>query len=131
MSTLKQKIVGHYSLGPESVQLVIREGVGGEFYANPGDGQCARIKVGVDEKSWTDVVCTLLHEAMEMAMTRIQCRYAPAPDYGQDHAGYLFAMNHPQFSEASARTGVFIAKALPDLSRAYTKWTRDSRRKRK
>jgi hypothetical protein len=129
MSTLKQVVVGHYNLGPESVQLVIREGTGGEFYANPGKGECARIKLGVDGGQWADVVCTLLHETMEMAMTRICCRFAPAPDYGQDHAGYLFVMNHPQFSEASARVGVFITSALPDLSRAYSKWRKTNKRK--
>jgi hypothetical protein len=119
---MKQRIVGHYELGHQSVQLVLREGDGGEFYTVPERGKVPRIKVGADYTNWFRVVEVLHHEAMELALVMVGCRFQPAPDNGCDHTGYVFHMTHAQFSEASARTGQFMAAALPDLSRAWTKW---------
>lgn len=48
---MKQKIVGTYYAGHQQIQLVIREGDGGEFFLNPERGSLPRIKLGVD-KSW-------------------------------------------------------------------------------
>ena len=46
---MKQKVVGRYRLGDERVQLVLREGNGGDFYSQPGDIPYPRIKIGVEE----------------------------------------------------------------------------------
>lgn len=118
---MNQRIIGSYELGHQSVQLVIRDGSGGEFYTVPEIGSTPRIKVGGDV-TWFRAVETLHHEAMELAMTMVGVRYAPAPDNGCDAGNYLFCMSHAQFSEASARTGQYMAACLPDLSRAWTKW---------
>lgn len=133
---MKQKIVGSYYMGMTQVQIVLREGTGGEFYLNPERGHIPRIKIGADQPNWGDVIAILLHEATEMLMTCSHCRYAPAPDYANDHAGYLFVMNHCMFSDVTARVGELLALSLPDLSRAWTKWkkpkrTRTSHPKRK
>ena len=45
---MKQKIVGSYYAGNECVQLVLMEGIGGEFYCIPERGATARIKIGAD-----------------------------------------------------------------------------------
>lgn len=58
---MKQKIVGTYPLGWSRVQIVAREGIGGEFWLSPGDIDCPRIKIGLDEDRWEDVLETLLH----------------------------------------------------------------------
>lgn len=120
---MKQTIVGVYSMGLSQVQIVLREGNGGEFYFNPEAGAVPRIKVGA-ELQWAEVVGNLLHEALEMQMTALSCRFNPAPDYARDHSSYLFVMTHPQFSESCARTAEFITAALPDLARAWKKWKR-------
>lgn len=117
----RQKIVGNYELGHQSVQLVLRDGNGGEFYTVPEVGSTPRIKVGADGK-WFRVVEILHHEAMELAMTMVGVRFCPAPDNGMDNGGYLFVMNHTQFAEASARTAQFMAACLPDLARAYRRF---------
>lgn len=119
---MKQTIVGSYYLGPESVQLVLREGTGGEFWSAPEKGACARIKVGADCSQWSRVVEVLLHEAMELAMMRIGARFEPAPDYAAGHDSYLFMMDHPKFTEAAARAGGMMADSLPDLAKAWNKW---------
>lgn len=120
---MKQVIVGVFSCGAEDVQLVLREGSGGEFYCTPEKGAVARIKVGADS-SWSDVISALLHEVFELQMTRLMCRYDPTTDYGRDHSSYLFVMTHPQFSNVCGRAAEFLTAVLPSVSKAYKKWHR-------
>lgn len=124
---MKQVIVGTYEYGMGQAQLVLREGTGGEFYIVPEKGSVARIKLGADQAQWTEVLSTLLHEILEMQVALIGCRYSPAPDFGRDHASYLFLMTHPQFSEACGRAAWFLSAAVPDLSKAWAKWNRKAR----
>ncbi len=120
---MKQKIIGHYDLGGAECQLVLREGEGAEFYGRPEVGKCQRIKVGFgDGKDWSRVCAILTHETMELAMFRMGLRYGHTPDYSNDNGAYLFVMDHTQFSEVAARTGMFLAACLPDLSREWVKW---------
>lgn len=120
---MRQKIVGNYPLGPLNVQLVLREGTGGEFWTNPDEAGVPLIKVGADhEGGWTRVVEITLHEALELVMTLRGHRLIREPDYAHDSAGFLFVMDHSQFSEVTAQTGMFLGAALPDLNRAYKKW---------
>jgi len=116
---MKQKIVGHYSLGNESVELVIREGTGGEFYCCPELGKTARLKIGVEQESWEDVLKVLLHEALEYLLTRNCCRYEATGDLSDDHSAYKFWFDHVQLSHMCACLGMFLARVLPDLARAY------------
>ena len=51
---MKQIIVGIYSVGFEDVEIVLREGTGGEFFNCPEKGHCPRIKIGADVSNWTD-----------------------------------------------------------------------------
>lgn len=119
---MRAKLIGCYDLGPQSVKLWLRAGRGGEFDLVPASGRVPRITVGADCGGWFGTVGVLQHEVMEFAMVMGGLRFAPAPDYGQDNGGYTFVMTHTQFSEASARTGMFIAAALPDLATAWNKW---------
>lgn len=119
---MKQLIVGCYDFGVGQCELVLRAGIGGEFYVVPEPHRCPRIKVGADYDEWREVMSCLLHEIIELQMTLTGCRYNPAPDCARDHASYLFLMTHPQFSEVCARSAFFISEALPDLAKAWKKW---------
>lgn len=119
---MKQVIVGTYDIGSERVELFLRQGDGGEFNAMPDRSGIAQIKIGADFPTWHDVVATLLHEALEFQMMQRGNRYSPAPDHAQDHSSYLFVMTHQQFSEVTARAGIFVAHCLPDLARAWNRW---------
>lgn len=121
---MKQKIVGVYNIGSEDVELVLRDGTGGEFYATPEDGHIARIKVGADYKEWHSVVETLLHEAMECAACRMKCRFVQLDKWSEDLSGVTIIMSHSDFSDACARVGLFVSEALPDLARAWKAWGR-------
>lgn len=119
---MRQKIVGLYGLGSESVQLALRDGTGGDFNSAPAPGRVARINIGADPKEWQEVVSSLLHEAMELAMARMKCRYLPADDCGGDALGYLFILPHTDFSDACGRVADLVAGALPDLAKSWKAW---------
>ncbi|OQB57139.1 MAG: hypothetical protein BWX98_01628 [Candidatus Aminicenantes bacterium ADurb.Bin147] len=119
---MRQQIVGVYELGAESVQVVLREGTGGEFYLIPETGQIARIKVGAEYDDWGKVVSVLLHEAFELCAARIRTRYSPEDDFGGDLNSIVLILPHEEFSDICGRTGPFLVKAVPDLARAWEKW---------
>ena len=128
---MKQVIIGIYDIGYEQIELVLREGTGGDFWNVPERGHIARIKVGADQKEWRVVVGALLHESFELVANRLQLRYDCSDDMGRDHAGYVFVMPHNKFSDCCQKTAEFLAKALPDLARAWKKWNRKTRRNAK
>lgn len=118
---MKQVVVGTYEMGWEMVELVLREGRGGEFYLLPGDINYARVKVGADN-DWVSVVEVLLHEIAELASMRIQCRFAHSNEMARDHHAYLFVMNHPQFAEVQALTADYVCRCWDDFKEAHRKW---------
>lgn len=120
---LRQKRVGEYKIGAESVEVFIRDGNGGEFYFMPEPGRLPRIKIGGDQ-SWNEVMATVLHEAMEYAFCRSQLRFSPAPEISPDNGSYMFCMNHTQFSVAVGSIASFVADLVPDLQRAYKKFSK-------
>lgn len=119
---MRQQIIGTYEFGYEKVQLVLREGEGGEFYTLPGDINCPRIRIGADHPDWRLIVAVLVHEAVEFALERAGARYSAAYEMARDHAAYLFVMDHTRFAEACVRVAEFLTGCLPDLSRAWKKW---------
>jgi hypothetical protein len=119
---MRQKIIGVYEIGFEQAQLVLREDIGGEFYCIPEKGSIARIKIGADQRRWSDVVAVLLHETFELLVMRAAGRWSPDNNLSRDHAAYLFSFNHTQFSDICAKQAEFVAAALPDLAREWKAW---------
>lgn len=115
----KQKIIGNYHMGFEQVQVVLREGDGGEFYGCPGNGNSARIKIGGDYDNWQDVVRVLLHEAFELAMFRNNARYEITGDVGKDSGAYTFLFTHPEFSNICGKVSELICECLPELAKQW------------
>ncbi len=119
---MKQVIVGIYELGYERVQLVLRDGKGGEFWHLPGDIDNPRIKLGADEREWWLFLANLLHEVGEFAASRVGCRFNPSDQVARDVHAYLFVMTHPQFSEVQAMTADYLSRCYDDLKAAWGKW---------
>lgn len=122
---MKQVIVGVYEAGYDQIELVLREGTGGEFYIIPEKGGIPRIKIGADCKEWIEVVDTLLHEIYEHVFDRLRCRYEISNQVTTDHSAYLFSFSHNQFCEACCRVSEFITNALPDLAKAWEAWRKE------
>lgn len=129
MGQMKQKIVGTYRLGDDSVQIVLREGNGGDFYFLPGDIPYPRIKIGANVENWHNIIGTLLHEAQEYVLARLCCRLTPDDEFGRDSASYIFLLRHEQYSDVCARAGMLLAQCLPDLSAAWKKWKKKKQMK--
>ena len=122
---MKQVIVGTYEIGYEKVELVLREGKGGEFYLLPGDINCPRIKVGADQEEFWMLVDVLFHEVSEFAAARLGCRYEPEDQVGRDIHAYTFILTHIQFSNMNAMTAGFICRAWNDLTKAWEEWNKE------
>lgn len=119
---MKQTIIGHFQFGYENVQLVLRDGTGGEFYTNPEPDKCPRIKIGADYSRWDDVVNVLLHECFELAIDRRHGRYRATNDQSYDLSNFVFMFNHHEFSDICAKVAEFVTPALPKLSKEWDKW---------
>jgi hypothetical protein len=119
---MKQVIVGTYEIGWNMVQIVLMEGKGGSFYILPGDIDCPRIKIGADQESWTHIVETFLHEAEELAMAKLFCRYSSSDEIASDQHAYHFFLTHPQFSEVQALTADLLVRCWDDLYRKWRIW---------
>lgn len=124
---MKQVIVGTYYIGRDQVELVLREDTGGEFYVLPEKGVIPRIKVGADYTEWKEVVSVLLHEAQELLLERLRCRYELSDSMSNDHSQYTFVLPHLTFSELNVRLADFLVDALPDLAKAWEKWKKEKK----
>ena len=122
------KHIGSFSFGHEYIDIYLHKGTDGEFESHQGAGKCAKISIGADCESLNKLFDILFHEVLEYAMWREGCRYSPDDDAAEDCGSYLFSMNHPQFSNVSAKASMAIMECMPKLTRAYIKW---QKRKRK
>lgn len=119
---MKQVVVGVYEVGYDQIELVLREGDGGEFYVLPEKGAIPRIKIGADCENWVEVVDTLLHEIFEYVYDRLRCRYEVSNQTTTDHSAYVFMFSHLLFSESCCRVSEFITSSLTDLQKAWEEW---------
>jgi hypothetical protein len=114
--------VGNYRLGAFNVDLIaLPHGTGGEFYFCPDDASIPRIKVGLAYDNWDEVVATLLHEAMEMALCSVNRRYLHSGKMTGDASGYIFVFSHDEFGQACGTAACFITPALPELASWWRK----------
>jgi hypothetical protein len=125
---MKQKIIGVYYAGFHQIQLVLREGTGGEFYLIPESGSIPRIKIGGDYSEWREVINCLTHELDEFLYDKIQCRYVAFDNLSNSHDQYLFNFTHAKFSDCKMKAAEFLAEALPDLATAWKQWKKDNKK---
>jgi hypothetical protein len=124
---MRQVVIGQYPIGHEFVEIVLREGKGGEFYVTPEHGHIPRIKVGADAGRWDDTVAVLLHETLEFVLFRLKCRYDPDNDLGRSSASYLFVADHNTLTDACCRVAECLSVCLPDLSTAWKQWRKKTK----
>ena len=101
---MKQVVVGTYYSGHEQVELVLREGVGGEFYFCPEKHHVPRVKVGADYEEWWELVNAVMHEIMEFNLVRLGGRFSQTEYVAKDLGSLTFMFGHGEFTEAVGRT---------------------------
>lgn len=126
---MKQKIVGSYYAGNECVQLVLMEGIGGEFYSVPERGATARIKIGADT-DWDCIFGVLFHEIFELLFERLNGRFYPSGDTSQSMASWLFVADHQVFSDICVRAAEYVDECLPDLKKEHKLWLKKVKKKK-
>lgn len=127
---MKKVFVGTYEFGYEHIRLYLRSGTGAETDLMPKDKGITVIEIGADRKEWRQIVGSLLHEAQEIPMQRLGYSYSAVSNLNQSTANCVFMMTHEQFDECCHRAGDLLARALPDLARAWTAWKKLGRKKR-
>ena len=121
---MKQKIVGIYEAGWENIEVVLMEGISGEFYfiPEPSKNKVPRIKVGADHNTWDKVLDVLMHEIDEYIMSKMGLRFKPSNNLNNSHDDYVFIMTHTQFTEKNARVSEFISGCSYDVNKAWKSW---------
>ena len=87
---------------------------GASFDLRPDDNGLPLIVIG-NAQSWERLVGYVMHESMELAANLIQCRFEPSNDLGREASGYLFVMNHVQFSHVVAASASLLVTLTPKL----------------
>ena len=128
---MKQVIIGTYYSGYEQVELVLREGLGAEFYFCPENKHVARIKVGVDQYEWWQVINALMHEILEFNLARLSGRFYQTEYVCKDTGAFTFMFGHGTFTEATARSAEYMADALPELEKEWKKWKKGKKKNKK
>ena len=123
---MKQKTIGSYYAGRECIELVIREGQGGEVFFCPEHGKIGRIKIGVDDE-WRDVLAALFHEVFEFIATKNHCRYQDTENFSGDLGTYMFIIPHYMFSDICWKTADFMEACVGDLKKKWEKWQKEKR----
>lgn len=120
MRGMKAIDVGTYFLGWENVRVRLDPNTDdSEIRVAPNDKGCALMTIGCQRRSWADVCGSLLHEAIEVSLHRLNTAYSPTMRYRNAADRYLFVMTHAEMGEACARVGEFMAVVLPDMSKAF------------
>jgi hypothetical protein len=118
-----QLLIGTFRLGDENVDLyALPHGAGGgEFYTRPDDKSVGRIKIGIDEQHYDDVLAILLHETFEYLACRHHTRFSQSLKFNRDHADYLFIMDHSTFGEICSRQAFFLYECGAKLHATWKK----------
>lgn len=109
--------LGVFSLGHENVELFVdpRLGSGGQATLCPEEGALTSITVGPHD-TLAEFVSTLLHEALELSLSREGCRFYS--DRSSDNAAdCVFHADHQMFDRAVANSGSFLTEVFPKLVR--------------
>ena len=128
---MKQVIVGHYYCGYESIQVVLREGFGGEFFVTPELGSVARVKIGADQDTWGEMLAVFLHELFEFSLVRLGKRFEQDGNIiPKSSSSFLFVMNHEEMHLAVSMVAGCMEDCVPDLGKAWDKWQKKKKKKK-
>lgn len=109
--------VGRYPLLYGLIDVYFEEGSGGRFHAK-GPQDIPTIFIGRDQ-DWEQVVEVLIHEAMEMKLDSLQCRYIASFCSGYDQSSFTFIMDHSQFTDVCERVSTLLVGCYEQLKEKY------------
>jgi len=120
------KSIGIFEIGYDRTEVFVdKDSYDGSFTFLPKEGY-SQIVIGLANNSWMDILQIVLHEAFEFAFAKSGCRFDKSNDLGNDHSGYMFFFNHPQFSNACGISADFLYNVN---SKLYSEWCKVHKKK--
>ncbi len=120
---MKTHLVATISLGLRPIRLFIQtENECGLVKLVPTDGGPTNVIIGISG-SWASTLSVLLHELYEATLIDLNTRYTLDPSFSKEASDLMFLASHNQLSEAHERVARTLDKILPDLSKAYKKYS--------
>lgn len=116
--------LGRYVMFDTPVTLFINpRGSGGSVEFGWEPTAYVRIVVGIYEQTWSQVLDTLLHEALEFGFRQNGCHYSPSDTLVRDDLDRFFiAARHAEFSRICRHVADFLACCIPEVSTAYRRF---------
>jgi hypothetical protein len=127
---MKHKKVGIYSAGSFQVELLLREGFGGNGDLAYEYGKIPIIQIGADHEKWVEIISILLHEIGELIRLMNGSRFTPDNNYSINLSACWFMYDHQQFTDYCSREAIFLAEALSDLADAWKLWKKNEKKKK-
>jgi hypothetical protein len=113
---MPQRKIGEYPLGFIIVECWVDDlDSGGAFSLQPTPADKPRIVIGTQSLNKTQVLISLIHEALEFQFSQQDFRYIKDSKQDNDPGNYLFQFDHVQFQETLNRVVPFVEKFWPLL----------------
>ena len=113
--------IGIFKFGYSWVEIHLRKGTGGEFLLQQVEnvGAPPLVTVGIcenySEYRFENIKAILLHELFEFAMAQNKSRFAASSDFSQGSAGWIFVMDHTQFSDCCQKVAGIMYECWPKI----------------
>jgi hypothetical protein len=121
--------LGTFELNHEKIDLFVdRESDGGAFNLNPEEKPRGYIRIGLLYDDWDACLDTLLHEVYEYQLARMGCRYDSTNSTGTTMDGFLFVLDHQQFTHMHCVAASFLNLTINRLKQAYHKHAKTLRK---
>lgn len=120
----KPILVGTFCLGRVPVNLLLDQTLcgSGSFNMAPDGAVTAEIRISLADNAERDMLCTLMHEAMEFCFALQGCRYAACSSMSNGNSSdWLFVADHQMFDRAVFDATTFVLAAAPSIKAAIKK----------
>lgn len=120
----KQILVGTFCLGRVPVNLILDQTLcwAGSFNMAPDDAPTAEIRISLSNSAERDMICTLMHEALEFCYALQGCRYGACSAMNNGNSSdWLFVADHQMFDRAVYDATQFMLEAAPTIRAALKK----------
>lgn len=118
-----KKLIKTVEMGYDYVNIFVDDSTDGFCTLLPkGDSKIQEVVVGLDQPDFSRVLAILIHEVGELHMNKMHYRLVPTTDLSNDHASYLFLMNHVQYSEVCFVVSEVLTSVFKDIKKEYKKF---------
>lgn len=115
----KQRFVGNWCVGHENVRVFCNGLGGASVDESPRDQGCAAMYIGLNHRTFDEVIELLMHEACELWLIRAGLHYIRSTDFRNATDCYTMIIPHDRFTQMCGFVSYFIFHAQPKVKRAW------------